>query len=171
MTSAEHDEFCKSYLTGETILWEGAPEKGSIFMPQDWFLIPFSLFWLGFSLFWEVSAIASTGSWMMAIFGFPFVAVGLYLLVGRFLHRLLLRGKTYYIITDRKILIRSGSRIRLYPARNLPPMDIRIHRNGNGTILFYGDISGTGHRNGIYFMLENIADVAGAQDAINRMKA
>ena len=165
MTSAEHDEFCKSYLTGETILWEGAPEKGLLFMPQDWFLIPFSLFWLGFSLFWEVSAIASTGSWMMAIFGLPFVAVGLYLLIGRFLHRLLLRGKTYYIITDR-----SGNRIRLYPARDLPPADIRIHRNGNGTILFYWDGSGTGHRTGIYFMLENIADVAGAQDAINRMR-
>lgn len=49
-------------------------------------------------------------------------------------------------------------------------MDIRIHRNGNGIILFYGDGSGTGHRTGIYFMLENIADVAEAQDAINRMR-
>ena len=49
-------------------------------------------------------------------------------------------------------------------------MGIRIHRNGNGTILFYGDGSGTGHRTGIYFMLENIADVAGAQDTINRMR-
>lgn len=50
-------------------------------------------------------------------------------------------------------------------------MDIHLHKNGTGTILFseisYGR---NGRRYGSYFALENIADVAGAQNALGRME-
>ena len=50
-------------------------------------------------------------------------------------------------------------------------MDIHLHKNGNGTILFWQEsYRRNGRRYSSYFALENIADVAGAQDAISRME-
>lgn len=159
MTTLDHYDFCKPYISdNEYILWEGAPEKGFTFTSRDLVMIPFSLFWLAFALFWEFSVITSTSSLFMAIWGLPFVGVGIYLLFGRFIQSICLRNKTFYIITNKKLIIRSGSKIHL-------------HKNGNGTILFWQE---SYHRNGrrysSYFALENIADVAGAQDAISRME-
>ena len=89
----------------------------------------------------------------------------------RFIQSICLRNKTFYIITNKKLIIRSGSKIKLYQAEDIPPMDIHLHKNGNGTILFWQE---SYHRNGrrysSYFALENIADVAGAQNAISRME-
>ena len=80
MTTLDHYDFCKPYISdNEYILWEGAPEKGFTFTSRDLVMIPFSLFWLAFALFWEFSAITSTSSLFMAIWGLPFVGVGIYL--------------------------------------------------------------------------------------------
>ena len=172
MTTLDNYDFCKPYIMdNEYILWEGAPQKGLVLTSRDLALIPFSLIWLAFSLFWEVSAIRTTGSLFMVLWGLPFVGVGIYLLFGRFLQTIFLRKKTYYIITNKKLIIRSGNKVRIYRAEDLPPMDIHLHKNGTGTILFseisYGR---NGRRYGSYFALENIADVAGAQNALGRME-
>lgn len=138
MTTLDHYDFCKPYISdNEYILWEGAPEKGLTFTSRDLVMIPFSLFWLAFALFWEFSVITSTSSLFMAIWGLPFVGVGIYLLFGRFIQSICLRNKTFYIITNKKLIIRSGSKIKLYQAEDIPPMDIHLHKNGNGTILFW----------------------------------
>ena len=72
MTTLDHYDFCKPYISdNEYILWEGAPEKGFTFTSRDLVMIPFSLFWLAFALFWEFSAITSTSSLFMAIWGTP----------------------------------------------------------------------------------------------------
>ena len=107
----------------------------------------------------------------MAIWGLPFVGVGIYLLFGRFIQSICLRNKTFYIITNKKLIIRSGGKIKLYQAEDIPPMDIHLHKNGNGTILFWQEsYRRNGRRYSSYFALENIADVAGAQNAISRME-
>lgn len=172
MTTLDHYDFCKPYISdNEYILWEGAPEKGLTFTSRDLVMIPFSLFWLAFALFWEFSVITSTSSLFMAIWGLPFVGVGIYLLFGRFIQSICLRNKTFYIITNKKLIIRSGSKIKFYQAEDIPPMDIHLHKNGNGTILFWQEsYRRNGRRYSSYFALENIADVAGAQDAISRME-
>lgn len=111
MTTLDHYDFCKPYISdNEYILWEGAPEKGFTFTSRDLVMIPFSIFWLAFALFWEFSVITSTSSLFMAIWGLPFVGVGIYLLFGRFIQSICLRNKTFYIITNKKLIIRSGSK-------------------------------------------------------------
>lgn len=175
MTTLDHYDFYKSYLTeNEYVLWEGAPEKGFTFTSRDLVMIPFSLFWLAFALFWEfsvITSISSASSIFMAIWGLPFVGVGVYLVFGRFLQSILSRGKTFYVITNKKLIIRSGSKIKIYQAEDIPPMDIHLHRNGNGTILFWQEsYRRNGRRYSSCFALENIADVAGAQNAISRME-
>lgn len=57
----------------------------------------------------------------MVVWGLPFIGVGLYLLFGRFLQTLYLRDKTFYIITNKKLIIRSGNKVRIYRAEDLPP--------------------------------------------------
>lgn len=171
MTTLDHYDFCKPYIAdNEYILWEGAPEKGLTFTSRDFVLLPFSLFWLAFSLFWEFSAIRSTGSLFMVIWGLPFVGVGIYLLFGRFLQTAFLRRKTYYIITNQKLIIRTGSKVKIYRSDDLPPMNIQLHKDGTGTILFWEAGYSRGRRYGTFFSLDHIADVAGAQNAIGRME-
>ena len=168
-------DFCRPYLLeDEYILWKGRPERGNIFRQGDWMVVIFAVMWLGFSLFWEFSALQSVmsggGSLFLALWGLPFVAIGLYLLFGRFLQTAYLRDKTFYVITNKKIMVKSGRKITMRDGKDLPPMDVMIHRNGNGTILFsetYYTRRGS-HRT--YFMLENLKDVARAQNAVSQME-
>lgn len=164
--------FCQNYMVGdEYILWKGKPEKGHIFNRNDIILIPFSIFWLGFSLFWELTAINGGAPAFFALWGLPFIAVGLYLLVGRHIMTLYLRNKTFYVVTNKKLIIKKGSKIEMRYAKDLPPMEVRLHKNGNGTITFWEEVYvGRGRRHNTYLMLENLADVAKAQNAIDSME-
>lgn len=172
MNYADNYDFSRPYLiSDEYILWKGKPEKGNIFTSREFIMIPFSLAWLGFSLFWEMAAIRSGAPFFFALWGLPFVGIGLYMLFGRLIHTAYLRDKTFYVITNKKIIIKQGNKIKMHDGRDLPPMDIEIHKNGNGTILFSEEVyTRRGSRHRIYFMLENIADIAQAQNAISMME-
>ena len=64
-------------------------------------------------------------------------------------------------------MIKRGNRIAMYDAWDRPSMSIRIHKNGNGTIVFQETVYGTGRRSSTrYFALENFEQ---AQNAISRM--
>lgn len=163
-------QFCRPYiLPGESILWKGQPEKGNLITRRDFVMIPFGLFWLAFCVFWESLAIKS-GQLFPIIWGLPFVAVGIYLVFGRFLQSAYLRDKTFYVITNKKIIIKAGQKITMHDARDLPPMEVEIHRNGNGTILFSEETyTRRGRRHHTYIMLENLKDIAQAQNAVSMM--
>jgi hypothetical protein len=98
-------------LPGESILWAGRPNPGAIFHSDDWYLIPFSLLWGGFAIFWEVSVLGYLGnskgapSTFMAVWGIPFVVFGQYMIWGRFLYDAWLKRRTYYALTNRRVLI------------------------------------------------------------------
>lgn len=174
----ERDEFgfCRSQLcTGEYILWKGKPERGNLLDSSDIFMIPFSLVWCGFAIFWEYSVI-SNGISPFALFGIPFVLMGLYIVFGRFIHKAYLRRHTCYVITNQKIIRLRRRKIDMLHANSLPPMRVEVHRNGNGTIRFgetmYGHRRSVGpDMNGGIFTIENIADLRQAQQAIATMTA
>ncbi|MET0392182.1 MAG: hypothetical protein ABW019_03535 [Chitinophagaceae bacterium] len=122
----------------ERFVWTGQPKKGIVFRSSDLFVVPFSLFWCGFVTFWEYMALTMGGGFF-ALFGIPFILVGLYLLIGRFFFDALRRKKTIYGITGERVIIRSGifsRQISSFAIRTLPQLVLKEKADGSGTITF-----------------------------------
>src|SRR5690242_910458 len=102
--------FQPDLLRGERVLWTGQPDAGRIFSSYDVFAIPFSLLWGGFAFFWEASVLGmgvfgSSGGGgpvlsFFALWGIPFVLIGLYMIVGRFFYKAWARKRTWYAVTS-----------------------------------------------------------------------
>jgi hypothetical protein len=130
---------------GERLLWHGSPDAGRLLQAQDLYLIPFSLMWGGFAIFWEVMAITSTRDLaFFPLFGVPFVAIGLYMICGRFAHRRWLRAHTAYGLTERRAFaitpaLLGGPRVRSVWLASYPATERHTRRGGRGTIVI-GDL-------------------------------
>lgn len=167
--------FAKPLITpDEHILWKGTPGTGHLFLPSDFFMIPFSILWCGFAFFWEYNVISSGAPFFFALFGLPFICVGLYITVGRFLWKAVLRKRTAYVITTRRIIRKQGSRIDTLEKSAVMNTDARIYDDGYGTIIlnntgYYGSRR-YGYGRPIPFILDNIPNVADAQRALASME-
>lgn len=143
MEYMEGMEFIHSCLEeDEYVLWRGKLGKKNTFSSRDRAVLPFALFWTAFALLLEGSVIMSGAPLMYCIFGAPFV-----------------------------LIIKRDKDIEVYLPDELPPMKIELHKNGNGTIIFSKETYS--RRRSTYYtccMLEDLPDIAQAQNAINIMK-
>jgi hypothetical protein len=124
---------------GERQLWSGTPRQGIVFRGSDAFMIPFSVLWAGFAVFWEASVLLGDAPLFFALFGVPFVLVGLYITIGRFLIDARRRRNTTYGVTSERILIQSGSSGSSLKSLSLATLsDVTLHEraDGTGTISF-----------------------------------
>jgi hypothetical protein len=148
MIPYQANELFRPYLSsGERVLWSSQPKQGLALSGSDALLIPFSLMWGGFAIFWNVGvwSFPKTGEnidWFMRLWGLPFLAVGIYLIVGRFFYDAWLRKHLFYAVTDRRVLILRGVRSSKLTSRDfksLPMLELTEHRDGTGTIAFDSD--------------------------------
>src|SRR5665213_951738 len=134
------EDFAEYLLPGETIIWSGRPARGLLFTARDWLLAPFSLMWGGFAVFWENSVLAEARAPVfMKLWGVPFVLIGLYFIVGRFVLDALVRGKTVYAVTNMRVLIRRSGAFSKFTALGLdrlPDINLSEGAAGRGTIRF-----------------------------------
>lgn len=127
----ESERKIRPYLKpDEKLLWSGRPKAGIVFRRSDILLIPFSLLWTGLAIFivWHIEYAGAL----------IFVAIGVYLIFGRFWVDSKIRWKTYYGLTERRIIIVSGLFSRTvdnYPLINLPKMTVSEKPDGSGTII------------------------------------
>lgn len=130
---------------GERLIWCGQPRGGVRLRPQDLYLIPFSLVWGGFAIFWEAMALharSKTGGPVgvfFPLFGLPFVAIGLYLIFGRFFADARMRARTFYGVTNERIIIVSGlftQTTKSLQLRTLTDVSLTQRGDGSGTITF-----------------------------------
>jgi hypothetical protein len=104
--------FVDSLAPGERLVWTGQPRRGIVFRPSDLGTIPFSLMWCGFACFWEASVLGLTGftkgggaPLIMKLWGLPIVAIGIYFVAGRFFYDAWRRSRTFYGVTNNRVLI------------------------------------------------------------------
>ena len=85
------------------------PNPKVIFHSDDRIAIPFYVVWTGFFVFWEAGALGYWGSagrsGFMVMWGIPFLVMGQYFVWGRFLVDAWLKRRTYYAVTNQRVLI------------------------------------------------------------------
>jgi hypothetical protein len=126
-------------LPSERLLWSGRPARGLVLGRHDLLLIPFSLLWGGFAIFWNVLVWAGGAPLFFSLWGLPFLAVGLYLIIGRFFHDAAIRAATLYGVTDRRLLIlrtRWGRGLRSQEIGSVAALDMQEYAGGRGTLTF-----------------------------------
>ena len=137
-------------------------------------MIPFGIIWFVFVIFWEVNALSGGAPLFFAFWGIPFILLGLYITVGRFIHIAWLRKRTAYVITNKKIIRKRGKRVDMLGGTNMPQVHITTHADGSGTIrfgsnyTFYRNSFDTG-RQVSTFALENVPDVTRVHQIISTM--
>lgn len=115
---------------GEQLRWVGQPDPQVRFAPADLFLVPFSVMWGGFAVVWESMAIVSGAPIFFAFWGIPFVLIGLYFVVGRFIYKKRRKLMTVYGLTDSRAIVSSSERAFAdTPVKGTP---IRINRSRDG---------------------------------------
>lgn len=134
MLYTEENRFYVPYMTeGESVLWQGRPEPGRLMLGSDAYLIVFGLFWsvfasaMGYVLLRDYSLVAG-------LCCLPPVLFGLYLLVGCYFHRAWLWKRTYYVITNKKLLRMQAGRVDVVPGEKMPRLYISRRRDGSGSI-------------------------------------
>jgi hypothetical protein len=141
MTEIFQDELLKD----EKILWSGKPETSVLFTPADIFLIPFSILWGGFAIFWELAVLFSkdesgkSAPLFFALFGIPFVLLGVHFIFGRFIWKNFKKKRTNYAVTNKRVLVSTHTFNKSFQAEfidRIPSMSKRIRRDGVGSIYF-----------------------------------
>jgi Bacterial PH domain len=125
--------------SGEKLVWSGQPRAGIRLRWSDVFMIPFSILWCGFAIFWESMVVRKGAPVFMMFWGIPFVLVGLYIVFGRFIVDAMTRTKTFYGITNERIIIISGlfsQEIKSLNLRTLTDVSLSERSDGSGTITF-----------------------------------
>ena len=166
-------EFVEQYLTGgEYVLWKGKPEKGNLFTRGD--IIPFilSLLWCAVAVYFFADEITS-GDTFDFLFMVPFIGIGFYASVGRFMHLASRRKRTWYAITNKKIIRKIGHHVDMLDGEKLPPFRIEMGRGGNGNVWF-GERDVYRRKsldeNDLYvFLMENVKDPVRVCEIINGM--
>lgn len=125
-------------LPEETLLWTGRPDPAKHFSASDVFMVPFSLLWGGFAIFWLISALVGGAPTPFALFGLPFVALGLYFIFGRFIYKANRKRQTVYGLTEGRALVGVGSGSLSEAPLQRTPVDQRRSRDGRHLTVTFG---------------------------------
>ncbi|MCF4166265.1 PH domain-containing protein [Zavarzinia compransoris] len=127
------------FLPGERLLWQGRPRRGLVLGARDFFLIPFSLVWCGTVVAGAIDVLGRDGAFMPKAIMALMLAVGLFILVGRFMVDAFVRGRTHYAVTNQRIVIFRhgpfGSIVSLNLDR-LPALELKERPDRRGTLRF-----------------------------------
>lgn len=121
---------------GRDLIWTGRPVQGFRLGKEDLALVPFSIFWCVFVVIWEAIAIFSDAGWLFILWGIPFLLIGFYLLIGRFLHDRWYRARTFYGLTANTLFIQRPRKLDQHSLDNLHQLEVVEGKNNRGTLTF-----------------------------------
>jgi hypothetical protein len=131
----------------ELVLWAGQPDASVHLTRADILLIPLSL-WIGLStirsgviiLERAIESTYSAGEAILsAMLSVPFLLVGIYLLIGRFFYKRWRKTRTYYALTNKRVLvltILACRRLLEQSLEDIPALHMTAGLLGTGTITF-----------------------------------
>jgi hypothetical protein len=179
-------------LSGENLHWAGMPSPSVIFHLDDWAMVPFSLLWAGFAIFWEAGVLGYWGngpqkgavSWFMVMWGIPFIVIGQYMVWGRFFYDAWLKRRTYYAVTNRRVLVLQEGLKRKSNWTYLEAIPMIEREGATSGTLWFGEkrpiIVARGSKRksrsmsrfdlGDVPMFADIADVDGVQRLVNELR-
>ncbi len=122
---------------GERVLWTGRPKTGLALRPGDISAIPFTIVWFGFLLFFLWKAFEAGAPVQAVVTLIIFMLVGFYVLLGRFFLDARNRARTYYGLTEQRVMIasgRTGQELTSVSLNTLQDISITTKGDGTGTI-------------------------------------
>jgi hypothetical protein len=140
--------------SGEVVRWSGQPDPREA-AKGAYAILLFAIPWTAFALFWIAGA--SGFRWpdfhrgpqaLFPLFGLPFVAVGVGMLLSPVWARRQAR-RTYYVVTDRRAVIFTDgptATVRSFGSRELQNLERIQKPDGSGSIYFGGYVPPAGHR-------------------------
>ena len=120
----------------EYLLWTGQPSQGLQFSVNDWFLIPAALIWSTlFAYASYVSILRADGSESL-LWQVPSFVLATYILFWRFAVDTSIRAKTFYGITNQRVLfivptLFSTRRLSIELDATIPKIELSGHRTGS----------------------------------------
>jgi hypothetical protein len=111
----------------EEILWAGQPDTSVHFSKNDYFLVPLSILVFGLGLMWATT---------ITVFGWIFVVVGVYALLGRFYWKVRRKKINYYAITEKRIVRLADKKGKAQPFREIRGIRMSPGSRGRGSIRF-----------------------------------
>ena len=125
----------------ERLLWHGMPKQGLRFRASDGFVVPFTLLWCYLVAFGDSrhGMPADRLPLYLTPAGIPFVLVGVYMLVGRFFVDWYQRTRTYYGVTDQRVLILDGvfnRQVKSLALATLVEISLKERSDRSGSITF-----------------------------------
>lgn len=124
-------EFTSTLMMEEHILW-AAESKQKIGLTGGCSSAPtliFSFMWLGFACFWTITASAVGGPF--GLFGLPFIAIGIFILV-----QSLNVGKKYYAVTNMRLLKKERGKLTAYNLKDVTNIQVGKTSGNRGYITF-----------------------------------
>jgi hypothetical protein len=103
----------------ERLLWTGRPPQGLRFRKKDVPTAILGMVWTGFAVFWTWSVWQEESDLMPALFGGLMVLIGLYQFIGQFFLEAVIRARTWYGVSDLRVVILTEA-----PARSVQSMDL-----------------------------------------------
>jgi hypothetical protein len=123
---------------GERILWSDRPQQGFMLHRSDIAMIPVSLMFCGLATFISLTMVTESPL-SVTLWSLLFVLLAAYMLVGRFFVEAMQRGRTYYALTNERVLIifgLFGRKVKSLDLKTIYLMDINVNSDGRGTITF-----------------------------------
>lgn len=108
---------------GERLLWSGRPQQGLLIVRRHVILLPLIGIWLAGAIMQLLHSFESDATLVEVAIGSLLVAAGIYGLVGTLAMDAWVRGRTWYGLTDRRLLIdapRRGGGFRDFNLADLP---------------------------------------------------
>jgi hypothetical protein len=130
--------FQNEMLKDEKILWSGQPKKGFVLTGEDISGILFGLFFIGAISFMGYNTNLFFIIFLI-IFTLPFLLLGLYLVFGITISKNYQKKRTYYAVTNQRIIILINSSNKIVESiliNQIPVLNKTVKKDGSGTIQF-----------------------------------